>query len=708
MTIESAPKGRFLRVSEHAARHFSPVQTRSRWLLAALAVLGVLGSVLGAAGALADGSGSGLLPDGRAWEQVSPADKNGNGVNQEIGTMASLDGNRLLYHSLGAFAGVETSIYEGLWYMANRTPSGWRTVSQMPSGGTFTFGFNGYQGFTEDLSKGVLAWREDQITGGLDPQAPLGSLNLYLRDASAGTFELLNGLDTVGETNGFVWGSRDFGKLALQTSGHLTADSPCTGFGVIQRQCAYEWDHGELRLASVLPDGTPVDGAVGNAHHGNYEHALSDDGRRLFFESPFTGGNGGAALYVREDGTTTVPISGSERTLPGGASGGPVRYQSAEAAHGDRVLFSTRNSLVDTDTDATNDLYLYDFTKPEGQRLALVSQDLNPEAPQGADVNGGNESGTTEYGGVVGASEDLHRVYFAADNQIVPGAPEAPGPKLFLWEDTGGSPTVHYIATLKGPPSPDESLWTAPSIGIRDGMRTSRISRNGRFLAFATDTQVSSFDNEGRQEVYLYDALSDTLECISCVEGAFPAEGPIGFQVSIKNFNASPLNHRPSNVTDSGQVFFETTRGLVPRDSNGRYDVYEYENGELHLISRGTGGADSYFLDATPSGSDVFFTTSDRLVGWDTDNNYDAYDARKGGGLPEPPPPTPPCGGDACQSPPQAPAESSLASESFQGSGNVSARKPKRPRCAGTKVRRQGKCQKRHRAGRPATRKEQR
>ena len=647
------------------------------------------------------------LPDNRVWEQVSPLDKHGNDVTPSE-AMAAISGNRLLFLSQGAFADADTALgVDGIRYLATRTQSGWHTESLMPPGGSFTYGANGYQGFTQDLSKGVIGWKEDQLSGTVDPRAPIG-FNLYMRDTESGSFQLLNGtLNPIGEQHGFVWGSSDFSKLAIETGRRLTPDSPCNSAnsGV---SCAYEWEEGQLRLASVLPDGEPVEGDVGNytgsGASGNSDHAISDDGHRLFFASPRDASGGAGTLYSREDGITTVPISESERTLPGGADGNPIKFQTAEAAHGDRVLFSTTNSLLDADTDDTNDLYLYDFNKPTGERLTLVSEDNDPAAPLGAHVNGGYSS---EGGGILGTSEDLRRVYFVADNQLLAGKPEASGPKLYLWDDTGVSPRVTYIGMLDGSGKADGIFaWSAPSVGLKGFMRSARISRDGRYLAFATPIQLTSFDNEGSTEIYRYDAVANALDCITCASEAFPAEGPVAFNENPGG--ATPINHVLQNVSDSGQVFFETRRGLVPHDSNGKTDLYEYEEGELHLISKGTGADDSHFLDATPSGSDVFFTTSDRLVGWDTDDTNDVYDARVGGGLPEPPPPTPPCEGDACQPPPQPPAETSLASESFHGHGNVAGvDKPKRP-CAKGKVRTHGKCHKGRAPSRAAARKGQR
>ena len=48
----------------------------------------------------------------------------------------------------------------------------------------------------------------------------------------------------------------------------------------------------------------------------------------------------------------------------------------------------------------------------------------------------------------------------------------------------------------------------------------------------------------------------------------------------------------------------------------------------MALISSGTSTQESAFLDASESGEDAFFLTSQPLVGQDQDNDFDVYDAR--------------------------------------------------------------------------------
>ena len=133
----------------------------------------------------------------------------------------------------------------------------------------------------------------------------------------------------------------------------------------------------------------------------------------------------------------------------------------------------------------------------------------------------------------------------------------------------------------------------------------------------------------------------------------------------------SRVEYFQRNVSDSGQVFFDTPDKLLPTDTNGQSDVYEYENGQLRLISTGHSVDPSFFLDASPSGSDVFLGTSQQLVPQDTDGAMDVYDARVGGGFPTSAPP-PSCQGEGCK-PPQSviPPVPTIASVTFFGPGNV-------------------------------------
>jgi hypothetical protein len=130
-------------------------------------------------------------------------------------------------------------------------------------------------------------------------------------------------------------------------------------------------------------------------------------------------------------------------------------------------------------------------------------------------------------------------------------------------------------------------------------------------------------------------------------------------------------------TADSRKVFFDTEGALVPQDTNEKFDVYEYDiaSGEVHLISSGKSSTNSFFDEATPDGSDVFFTTRERLVAQDVDGSGDLYDARVGGGIAaQEPVPAAGCSGEGCQGTPAVqPGTGSLSSSVLAGVGNLPA-----------------------------------
>jgi hypothetical protein len=143
-------------------------------------------------------------------------------------------------------------------------------------------------------------------------------------------------------------------------------------------------------------------------------------------------------------------------------------------------------------------------------------------------------------------------------------------------------------------------------------------------------------------------------------------------------------------LSNNGQVFFETGAALLPRDTNGAGDVYEFDYySGLHLISSGTGsggivisGTPPYpttvLLGASPSGDDVFFLTRQALLPQVTGQEaLSIYDARVDGGFPETA--VSACTtADACRvaSEPQPSIFGEPASQTFSGAGNLASPPP--------------------------------
>jgi hypothetical protein len=150
------------------------------------------------------------------------------------------------------------------------------------------------------------------------------------------------------------------------------------------------------------------------------------------------------------------------------------------------------------------------------------------------------------------------------------------------------------------------------------------------------------------------------------------------------------LTHRQQAVSaDGSRVFFESHEPLVPADTNGELDAYEWERqgtGSCEAGSLLTGGGCVYLLGAAggeaslliaadEAGNNAFVISRSRLVSTDSDEKPDLYDVRVEGGFPLTAKVFP-CEGNSCQGPATpSPGVSSPASSAFSGPGNAAGKR---------------------------------
>jgi len=477
----------------------------------------------------------------------------------------------------------------------------------------------------------------------------------------------------------FAGASADFQHVIFESTFNLVNGAT----GTLPK--LYEWDHGTLRIAGILPDiecGTPpcpaASSAAGQGANpdvllgGRYTpNTISTDGTRIVFTSQVDENSLGtdqSNLYLRENHALSVLLNASERTDcagdptcggdgnpdPNPGSPGPATFQAATPDLS-KIYFTSSNPLTD---DGSGGLYVYDASQLDSDphNLTFVT------------------SGVV---GVIGVSENGDYVYFVSNDQLVPGGPTACDPVqpcIFVWHDGIMREVGHVNPSVES----DTILGSAP---WSDNARRVRITPDGAHMVFVSEgspDQQPPYDNgtacQGSAgilpffngntpacaEVYLYDATADggagKVTCVSCNPGgAHISATDADFNVHIAtDTRTSHLNHP---LSDDGRfVFFDTGERLVPEDRNGEvYDVYEYDSltGNVSLISTGTSKFGSYFLDASADGRDVFFRTRDSLNGWDKDTQIDLYDARIGGGFPNPVTKQE-CQGQGCQGPASA------------------------------------------------------
>jgi hypothetical protein len=388
------------------------------------------------------------------------------------------------------------------------------------------------------------------------------------------------------------------------------------------------------------------------------------------------------------NGDTLTPETVPPAVLPPAAEGTGAQVLE-ETRDGSKVFFlDTAELLPGVSNAGEGEPDLYEYTVPSAALPSGALVDLT------ADANPGAHPGELEHGdarGILGiggeGAETGSYIYYIAGGKLTPNAPTGQcgtgpfgegtgtGCKLYLYHDA----TTTYIATL----SPkDESGFAKGFAGktLFDwstllSKRTAEVSPNGRFLVFGSRVPLTGqpgepFEEQPRvfipaAEIFRFDADATAngeqpIVCVSC--GSTGVTEPQTLLLSPGG--AINGSGRKRFVLDDGRVFFNTIAGLLPQDTNGQGDVYEWEppgvgdctsssvrlsqpsGGCVGLISGGTseespgavavGRSPSAFVDASADGSNVFFTTNQPLVPGDGDRITDLYDAREGGGFPAP------------------------------------------------------------------------
>ncbi len=651
------------------------------------------------------------LPDCRAYELVSPLDKN-NGDITSLGdadsaggpqgrTQSTPSGNKLTYSSYRAFAGAQSVPWSSQYIAQRVAGEGWQTHSiNQPGGAPLLSGAfivrSQYKVFSEDLChawmksffkspslEGVTGLpnayrREDRLCGPerFEPLAPIAT-------------PLAFGEDIQPQIQGV---SADGSHMIFATTSKLAPEGTAGPYQLYESA-----EPGAApRLVCILPNGeawnAPCTAGMGEAaadNGGIRTGAISEDGERIFWSSSQGHGATGK-IYVRIGGTETVAVSQAGEELAG--TGESVFW--GAAADGSRAIYTTGGGTVGSSETAQVGV----------SNMRLFAFDVDDESTE-LIVHGAF--------GVVGISKDARRVYFLS-NKVLPGSGQnsegdeaiAAQPNLYLYDADAGGGTSTFIGTLSYEDASSGNAWDEDTpIARYSSSHLARVTPDGLHVAFVSYASLTGYDNRNLAggEVgelnpfvalaYVYDAESDKLICASCnPSGARgQTEGGVmpGFETSVQ----------PSRLLseDGSRLFFQSANALDPRDSNGKIDVYQWErqgggscdagdprfapsaHGCIELMSTGTSDFNALFAEATPTGDDVFFFTNSSLVPQDY-GLRDIYDARVGGGFPLPPE-APECVGDACQGIPAAPNDPTPASAGFKGAGDPAPRKAQRRRC---------------------------
>jgi DNA-binding beta-propeller fold protein YncE len=615
-----------------------------------------------------------VLPDDRAWEMVSPPEKGGapvEALTREGGLIRASETGDALTYVAGSALGEQVEgnrTPEWQQVLATRTPTGW--VSQdiaTPSSRALGVEIGTppeYEYFTPEKLETALV-QPAELDGTAEPPLVPGvtQATMYLRDDTNGTY-----VPVVSSANVFA-GTRFGGEIQFVDGtpdlSHVVFSSRVALLGPASVPGLYEWAGGSLQLVSVLPDGEPAKGLVELGYSHVQAGSISNDGSRVIWtkveSEPHLG-----HLYMRDSLTgETVQLDAAQGVSePTGA--GTARFQAA-SSEGSRVFFTDRQKLTPDSTAEPSanepDLYECQMVVKEG-RLACELTDLTAERNAGEHAN--------VQGLLLGTSEEGASTYFVAQGVLAANengnaeAAVAGGDNLYEAHWSGAGWATTFIATLSGEDKPE---WEGDGVA-NTAYLTARVSPDGRYLAFMSAASLTGYDNTDQgsgqpdEEVYLYDAATASLRCVSCdPTGARPeavldaenvGEG-LGLLVdrrkvwlghwlagSIPGWTAESLVNaliQSRYLDDDGRLYFTSPDDLVPAATNHKEDVYQYEpsgvgscqsatGGCVSLISSGNSPKESAFIEATPDGSNVFFVTEAQLLPQDTDTAFDIYDAR--------------------------------------------------------------------------------
>ncbi len=626
---------------------------------------------------------SARLPDCRAYEQLTPVDK--EGAQEPFNYRVNYGAAALLVGEDGRSAAFETgtvdwgkspgagqspylfSRLEGkMWSLKAGAPQPQTGVSKVEP-----------QVYSADLTQ--LAFQSQYVTSqaGESPDiqygvGPVGGP--YAMVASVPRGDVAFG----GEANGWVASSADFSKLVFATQDHtLVGEEPT---GTKSGSDLYEYTAaGGLSQLNVSGEGVTIGRCGSTLAHGFEEgsqshrdsgpHSLSADGSRVFFEAVPTGSCSEAKhLYMRVGGTETIDL-GVDRFLAASETGGEVLL---EGAGGEVLLYDTATATTaKLLTTHTTDLHVSSVGSHLTALYFASPGLLTPEAPQASDE-----------------AEDIYRY-------------DIPGRSLrFVVQATRVS-----IQSV----SPDGRYAYLNVIGVAGVPGGAAALGGGKVPTPGSEPQLLP-----TVQVYRYDSAENVIQCVSCASSSDPEPKLPAFLDGVAGLpfiNGGLPNYKA--ISANGDfAFFTTPAALVPQDIDqeipievngdaGEFvdvfgttspssDVYEWRKdgvsgcaqlqGCLALITSGRGGYLNLLLGTSPyvnskgetvEGGNVFIYTRSQLLPQDQDTSGDVYDARIDGGFaPRPPRPTE-CEADACSTPPGAPSDATPSSLTFNGSGNL-------------------------------------
>lgn len=337
-------------------------------------------------------------------------------------------------------------------------------------------------------------------------------------------------------------------------------------------------NHSLTELQSTGPNG-------GNATVSSQFRGASADGTRVFFQStePLVNTDTDASMDVfeRSAGTTTLLSIG-----PNGGNAAKSATFVAASQDGSKLFFRTTEALVAADTDAAVDIYM----RSNGT-TTLVS----------TGPSGGNGAFNAVFDAI---TPDGATVFFDTSESLVSGDTDG---QRDVYQRSGGTTTELSVGPTGG-----NGALPATFAGA---------SKDGTHVVFTTDEPLAGTDFDFMQDVY--DRSGGTTTHLSI--GPAGGNGNVDFDYDAFLAGIS---------ANGSKIWIKTDETLTFDDTDSADDVYQLSGGTISRTSSGPAGGNAelgaYFDGASDDGSRVFFDTTESLVASDTDSSYDIYQ-RAGG-----------------------------------------------------------------------------
>ncbi len=607
------------------------------------------------------------LPDGRAYELVTPAHKNAAMIFSQLSPQIAADGSDMIATSVQCFANTKscTAIREeeGDPYEFARTPTeGWVTHALAPP----------LTKFEESSLYAADPATHTALFGAPTPPAGEGPDHFYV---GGGEGEPLD-IGPVAERREFSFGptvqehldaTRGFSHVVYEGRELWSLDGEPETQPSLYEYAGTGSAH-PLAVGVTGPEGSTtrvcgalVLGAFGQGGAGGVDQygSLSESGRTVYFTAfeSATCGTATEQLYARVDGESPdahtvaiskpVPSSCDSECQSAPDQGG---IWAGASNDGSRVLFTSKGQLTDNASQSTGKAGVECQNAAEGgcnlyesvcaEPCGSTGEEPNAKERQLIDLSeGAKETGGPRVQGVMALSPDGSHVYFVARG-VLTKTPNAQGQEAKdeannLYVHVEGQPLKFVVALPRDDENPflenlGSSEWT-------HGNELANVTPDGRFLVFLSHGALTPDDTRPDRggnfatppaQVYRYDSQTGALARISIGEHGFNDDGNAGTRdagiaraKTAFEKGVGPARANPTMSNDGEYVFFESPVALAPGALNEvevpyfpglkayAENVYEYHDGTVSLISDGR--------DTSPRNIVLGILSSTQLLGTD-------------------------------------------------------------------------------------------